>query len=799
MGNRTHLSFALVAVCCAGVACGGGKTDSTNPKPTEKRAQYEATIRWTSHGVPHVTARNMQGLMFGQGYAFAKGNVCILADQVVKLRSERSRFFGPGDDDYNVDTDFSYLALDLYERAKAAVNELSPEASLIYRGFVAGYNKYLADVGVDALPEQCRGAEWVRPIDELDMIALEINIGMLASSNAFVPELGRSVPGAGKTAEAFRQSARPASNGWAIGAERSESGNGMLVANPHFPWEGALTFYEIHLTIPGKVNAYGATLVGAPLLTFGFNEHLGWTHTFSDSRRFTLYRVTLDPEDATRYRYGNEIREMTARTHSIEVKQPDGSLKPVERTLYRSHYGPMVATGPLAWDGPGGFAFTVRDAAEHTLAMADQYLAMMTATNLDMFQAAMARYQTTPYVNTIYADREGNAFYVDGSRVPNMTSTAITAWKYARSNIPEVRTAWDQGVLVVDGSMKLFEWRDDERATAPGVVPYADAPKLVRRDFVFNANDSYWIANPAEPLTGFSPFYGDAETTLSPRSRMNLAMLTETSAGGASGSDGKFNRDELAAALLSNRTYSAELLRDEVVARCRAKGGADMSSLCDTLANWDGKVDLDSAGAVLWREFLGSLPADAYYGNAVLFADKFDKKRPADTPAKLADSEDDDIIEALQEASTRLAGAGYFPATVTLRDVQFTDKGDKRIPIHGGTGLEGTTNFCRYNWRTYTMYPRMEQGEVINSATGLTDRGYPINYGTSFLMIVEFTPDGPAAEGLMTYSSSSDPASPHFADQTQMWSQKQLRPILFDEADIAADPNLETKTISWDP
>ena len=767
MGKPTSWARAVAAVCCAGIACGGGKTDTTAPKPVE-RAQYEATIRWTSYGVPHITATDMPSLMFGQGYAFAKGNACVLADQVVKRRSERSSFLGAGENDYNV----------------------------------AGYNKYLADTGVANLPVQCRGAEWVRPIDELDMIALEINIGMLASSNAFVPELGRAQPGATKSAARFAQPVRPASNGWAIGAERSESGAGILMANPHFPWEGALTFYEAHLTIPGKINAYGAALVGAPLLTFAFNESLAWTHTFSDSRRFTLYRVKLDDDDATKYRYGDEIRQMTSKRRAIEVKQPDGTVQTLERTLYRSHYGPMVATGPLAWDGPGGYAFTVRDAAEHTLAMADQYAAMMRATNLDTFQAALRDHQTTPYVNTIYADRDGNAFYIDGSRVPNMSSTALTAWKYARSNIPEVRTAWEQGVLVVDGSMKLFEWRDDDGAAAPGVVPYEDAPKLVRRDFVFNANDSYWIANPDEPLTGYSPFYGDVEATLSPRTRMNLAMLTEKRAGGASGADGKFNRGEIATAIMSNRSFSAELVRDQVVERCRAANDAALTPMCEVLADWDQTENLDSAGAVLWRELLGSLPEGAYYGGATLFAEKFDKQRPLDTPGTLApapDAKADPILRALRAAIERLRAAGHDPATVTLRDLQFTDKAGARIPVHGGTSLEGTTNFCQYNWRTYTMYPRMEQGTVINSATGLTDLGYPINYGSSFVMIVELTPDGPVAEGLMTYSGSTDPASPHFADQTEMWSNKQLRPILFTEADIAADPNLTIEAISWDP
>lgn len=39
----------------------------------------------------------------------------------------------------------------------------------------------------------------------------------------------------------------------------------------------------------------------------------------------------------------------------------------------------------------------------------------------------------------------------------------------------------------------------------------------------------------------------------------------------------------------------------------------------------------------------------------------------------------------------------------------------------------------------------------------------------------------------MTYSQSEDPRSPHFDDQTRLYGEGQLRPVLFEEADIAAD------------
>jgi len=50
-----------------------------------------------------------------------------------------------------------------------------------------------------------------------------------------------------------------------IGSDRTESGTGgILMANPHFPWEGELRFEEVQLTVPGEVDVYGAQLIGVP-------------------------------------------------------------------------------------------------------------------------------------------------------------------------------------------------------------------------------------------------------------------------------------------------------------------------------------------------------------------------------------------------------------------------------------------------------------------------------------------------------------------------------------------------------
>ena len=94
-----------------------------------------------------------------------------------------------------------------------------------------------------------------------------------------------------------------------------------------------------------------------------------------------------------------------------------------------------------------------------------------------------------------------------------------------------------------------------------------------------------------------------------------------------------------------------------------------------------------------------------------------------------------------------------------------------------------------------TLLPREPVAPWVNPTSGLSADGHQMNNGNSWVMAMAFTPEGPSARALMTYSQSGVPGSPHFTDQTARYGEEQLRPILFTAAEIAADPNLETLTL----
>src|SRR3546814_10885261 len=59
------------------------------------------------------------------------------------------------------------------------------------------------------------------------------------------------------------------SNAVALGKDATTDGRGLLLGNPHYPWQGILRFYQFHLTIPGKLAVMGAALPGLPVVNIG--------------------------------------------------------------------------------------------------------------------------------------------------------------------------------------------------------------------------------------------------------------------------------------------------------------------------------------------------------------------------------------------------------------------------------------------------------------------------------------------------------------------------------------------------
>lgn len=761
---------------------------------------FSATVRRTAHGIPHVLADDFASLGYGYGYAFAQDNLCELADVLVTVNAQRSRYFGPdatypaplGGDLINLKSDFFYQSIVDAGTVDALLAKPAPlgpsqDARELVRGYAAGINRYLRETGVDALPDpRCRGAAWVRPITEHDLYLRYYQLSLFASSGFFLDALVDAKPPAllpdgslplplpvpaslDRNVFPHSESLGLGSNAFGLGSQATRNGKGMVLANPHFPWEGSERFYQAHLTVPGKLNVSGVSLVGVPAILIGHNDTLAWSHTVSTAYRFTPFELKLVPGSPTTYLFDGQLRQMTTQTVTVQAREADGSLSSRQHTFYRSHLGPMLEypAGLMTWNGLTGYAFA--DANASNLRVLDTFFAMDRATNVEELRQAQDTWQGIPWVNTLAADAQGRSYYADQGVVPHVTNAHLA--RCVLSPIP-LLILQQAGLPVLDGSRSDCAWGTDADAVEPGILGPSRLPRVTRDDYVTNSNDSYWLPNPASPLTGFPRILGGEKNVRSLRTRLGLKMVQ----GRLAGTDGlegqRFTLEQLQTVMLNNRAYSGELLRDAAVSLCRrtpfvlmADGTfEDLRPACPVLAQWDLKGNLDSRGELLWRVFMFN--AVAVTGGPYLIP--FNPEDPVNTP-RVLNTLHPQVAQALGTAVRTLRERNIALDAAT-GSVQGKQKNGVFIPIHGCSHDEGCFN------------------QMANRL--LPDGTYEPILGSSFIMAVSFTNAGPVAKSVLTYSQSSNPASPWYADQTALFSQKQWVPMRFTEADIASDPAL---------
>jgi acyl-homoserine-lactone acylase len=152
------------------------------------------------------------------------------------------------------------------------------------------------------------------------------------------------------------------------------------------------------------------------------------------------------------------------------------------------------------------------------------------------------------------------------------------------------------------------------------------------------------------------------------------------------------------------------------------------------------------------------------------------------------------MLAALARATQIITAAGFTVGS-PLSTAQFTNRTDERIPLHGGTDVDGTTNVVAWLDLAGTSQPGVARGQDVVDGSSLTSEGYPVNFGTSFVMTVDLTGEVPRAWALLTYGESGDPTSPLYARQTVRFSEKNWREVAFTEEQISADPNLTEQVV----
>lgn len=789
-------STPAIAVAFLSLALGACGRDSQPSNPELPAAKFNVELSRTTHGVAHVRADDFASLGYGLAYAYAQDNVCMFADTVLTVRGERSQFFGPdaratqkAGEEYaaasgfmdlkNADSDFFFKGYLDIEQLRASYAAGSKEPREIVEGYVAGYNRYLTEYA-GKYPAACNNAKWVRPISVDDMYLLMAEKSLHASGQVFAREIvaGARDPGVTLAARGAPRKADTAfmlarlqklnregigSNALAVGKDLSASGRGLLLGNPHFPWTSADRFYQAHLTVPGSYDAMGVIIGGIPAVVIGFNRDVAWSHTVTTAVHFTTFKLTLDAGDATgtTYMSDGERVKMTSKTVSIDVLNADGSTARRSKTFYFSKQGVVMVKPEAGMTWSTSAVHVLADPNRNNTRMLEQWLGIGRATSVAALKASLDKVVGLPWVNTIAADRDGTVLYADASVVPRMG-----AEKFGGGCLLL------QQLLMFDGSRAGCAWGQDAGAPA-GVYSPANGPSLLRTDYVGNSNDSYWLSNPNALLTGpapygFSPLYGRVGVEQSLRTRIGFRQFEEMVA-----QRKKLQLADLQELAFANRIHAAEQVLPELLAACTGNGDATIAQACAALVAWDRRANLDSRGAVLFREFwlvASSIPNR--------WAVPFNPADPVHTPSGVAPAAMPAMLAALKGAALKLQGLGI-PLDGRLGDYQTETRNGVRIPLHGAIGnLDGSYN-------------------SLTMRTGLTATGYnDVHWGTSYVQTVTFDNNGPVAQAMLVYGQSVDPKSPYYADQVGLFSRKEWPALPFSVEQIKADPNYNRITLS---
>lgn len=676
-------------VLVAGLAVSVAVASAAPPAPQVPAAELwrEVEIIRTAHGVPHIRAGNLRAGGYGLAWVQCEDYGTRTPMRLLEARGLSARVLGR----QAVEANFEAL------RARAPAIEtyhlLEQETRDIYDGFAAGVNRYIELHASEFLPGM------PRDFSGYDVAALHIGDGPPAARvRRFVNALDSSGDARAATA-AFtgttEDDARGAnvadddvgSNAWAFAPSRTTSGRAILLRNPHLAWTAG--YYEAHLTVPGVLDFYGDFRVGGPLIVIGgFNPHLGWSTTNSNSGDLTeIYALDEDPADRMRYLMDGASLPVSKETFTLEVKDANGFVRE-SRDYERTPLGPVIHRA-------AGRIYVARTAGDSEFRAGEQFLRMMRARSLAQWKDAM-RLRALVTSNYTYADRAGNIFYLWNTALPHLPHPAGGD---RATPVREMRDLWTR------------------------YVPFEALPQLLnpRGGYLHNENDSPHFANFRRGIRLDNAFPNIEPPMLRLRSQHALMLIDN---------DRKFSLEDVIRTKHSYRMILADRVKPDLVAAVAAtRPTGEQAAALALLRRWNNTAAPESRGAMLfdiwWARYSQGQPA------ARQFAHVWDAADPMRTPRGLADRAR--AIEAFAwavEETKRRHGA----IDVTWGEVHRVRRGSVDVPVGGCPGALGCFRVLSYarDAADGKLVANSGDGWVIAIEFGPTPRAYSVlAYGQS--------------------------------------------------------------------
>ena len=520
------------------------------------------------------------------------------------------------------------------------------------------------------------------------------------------------------------------SNMIALAPSRTVSGKAILMGNPHQAWSAL--YWEAHVTVPGKVNFYGSTFVGRPVLTSGFNERLGWSHTVNYPDLADVLVLPLDPKDPTRYIFEGKAWPLIENEIVVEVLESGGRVRDERRKYYYSHLGPVVHRTVDK-------VFALKSAILNEFRYYQQWYAMSKAKSLEEFTSILKE-NHIPMFNIAYADADGNIMYVWNGTVPKRAEGIDY-----RAEVP--------------AETGRYVWRD--------LLGFDELPKLINPagGYVQNCNDAPWWTSLRAVLDRRKyPSYIEPGRRLLLRTQMALEMLQ---------GDRKFSLEDVKRMKYESRMLVADRVKPDLIKALRATASPseEIKRGLAVIESWDNTTSRNARGAVLFKRFWDTYTQE----NKNPYSVAWDEGDPGRTPRGLSDAR---LAARMFEEAVRWTRQTYGSEAVAWGDVHRVRLGELDLAVGGESGLYGVFRVMQF--------AQAKDGKLV---VGEVERGKQMQGGgDGWIFAVEFSKPI-TAYSVLAYGETRNPASKHSTDQAALFANEQYKKALFTEAEIKA--NLE--------
>ncbi len=712
-----------------------GHTSAPAAGPEWEVLSSQVEIRRDAFGVPHIHAETVRAAGFALGWVQLEDYGERVVEGLIRARGESAMILGA--DEGSVQGDVR--ARRDHARALETFHRLDPAVRDMYHGFALAVNRYL-ELHPDELPR----AAGLR-FSGHDVLARDVVSPSWAAANRFVSALEERRGEASRLTGpeyAFRGPEPPpalprgweeGSNTWALAPSRTASGHAILMRNPHLSWTAG--YYEAQLRVPGVVHFHGDFRIGGPFgIIGGFNQRLGWSTTNNGPDLTEIYALSPDPDRADHYLLDGASHPLRLQVTPVTVHEDDQYRVEVHET-WETALGPVIHRTDQR-------IYVLRSAGDGEFRLGEQFYRMMTAHDLDQWKEAM-RMQARIQSNIIYADADGNIFYVWNARHPVRPHPA-------------------------GGDTVAVEARSSDDVWTR-IIPFDSLPQLLNPPggYLRNENDPFHHTN-LNAVTEADEVPPDFPE---PRVRLRSQRSLELIHAEPHETPSPLSLEEVWELKHDARITLADRVLDDLLAAVRtavADGTrGELAAAADLLEDWDRTASARQAGALLFAEWWDAYlegaesapasPESAGFGATPesLFVQPWSQERPMETPRGLANPQRG--VDALEEAM-RATAERWSDWRLPWGEVHRARRGDLDLPVSGCDGLLGC---FRVLWFT-------DDDDGLRRIRG----------GDGWVFAVEFG-QVPRAFTILAYGQSDREDSPHHTDQLPLFVDGHRKEVSF--------------------